>query len=75
MTLYVVHYQVGGYAREDASTTKIAGVYSDAKVAEYVKRACGGDVTEVEVDKIHMGFVAHLNELGIKIDTSGRIKQ
>lgn len=67
MKLYVVHYTHGGYAREDSDVSAIAGVYTDESVAKKVKLAVSGTISEVELDLIQPGYLAHLRALGFDI--------
>lgn len=70
MTIYVVSHTVGGYAREDASTSSVVGVYSDDGIATLVKKSVGGDakVTPIELDVVPPGYLDFAkNVLGVDI--------
>ena len=59
MKLFAVIYSVGGFAREDAATPSIAGIYSDEKIADTVRKAAGvgAKVVPVELDEIAPGYL------------------
>lgn len=64
--LYVVHYTIGGYAREDADQTIAAGVYTDIRLATVHKMVCsGGQITELDLDVLPRGVIAAANEMGL----------
>ena len=64
--LYVVHNTTSGYAREDSAMSSVAGVYTDADVADKVRKAVGSGatVTQVELNKVHPGYVNFLQAMG-----------
>ncbi|MBB4867579.1 hypothetical protein HNP46_006493 [Pseudomonas nitritireducens] len=69
MTLYAVVGVAGGYAREDAGTGQVYGLYSSEEVANTVRKGFGFGCTvqPVELDVIPPGVLANLLELGFKL--------
>lgn len=65
MELLAVIYSVGGFAREDAANPAIAGIFTDPKIAEVVRKAAGhgAKIVPVEVDKIAPGYVSFASEV------------
>jgi hypothetical protein len=65
MELLAVIYTVGGFAREDASKAAIAGIFTDPKIAETVRKAAGYDakVVTVTLDKIAPGYINFAKEV------------
>ena len=69
MELFAVIYSMGGYCRGDATIPKLAGIYTDLKVAEKV-RSCvsGSTIQKVKLDEIAPGYVDFAkNVLGVDI--------
>jgi hypothetical protein len=67
MKLYVVHRTRAGYAREDAPTSDVLGVYTDREVARKVAILGHGQYMEVEVDYIMPGIRAAAPEYGFEL--------
>lgn len=67
MELHVVARPTAGYAREDAGSVGVVGAYSDAAVADKVRRLSGFDakVERVTVDVIPVGFLRNAGAFGI----------
>ena len=66
MKLYIVSYQVGGYAREDASQTRISGVFTEDKLelAKKLKNARQfSTIHECELNEVQPGFKGFLKEI------------
>ena len=59
MKLFAVIYSIGGFAREDVATPSIAGIFSDEKIADTVRKAAGlgAKVLTVELDNIAPGYL------------------
>lgn len=68
MKLYVVHRTRSGYAREDASTSDVIGVYTLKEVAQKVAALGYGRWDEVDVDAIPPGIKAAAPHYGIDFD-------
>lgn len=67
MKVYVVHCTRSGYAREDAPSSDVVGVYTEEQTAITVSRVCGGRYKEIEVDYIHPGHRNAAAEFGFKL--------
>ena len=67
MKVYVVHRTRGGYAREDAPTSDVIGVYTDKEVARKVAILGHGRYDEMEVDYIVPGIKAAAPEFGMTL--------
>ena len=67
MKVFVVHRTVGGYAREDASSGDVVGVYTDITLAKKVALLARGTWTEVDVDYIWPGIEQLAPEFGITL--------
>ena len=67
MKLFVVHRTVGGYAREDASSSDVVGLYTDGEVARKIAILAHGQYKEVEVDYIMPGFINAASEFGMTL--------
>ena len=67
MKVFVVHRTVSGYAREDASSSDVVGVYTDQEVARKVALLGRGKWTEVEVDYIMPYFINTAPEFGMTL--------
>lgn len=67
MKLFVVHRTRGGYAREDAPTSDVIGVYTDKEVARKVALLSYGRYDEVELDYIYPGIKAAAPEFGFEL--------
>ena len=67
MKVYVVHRIRGGYAREDAPTSDVIGVYTDKEVARKVALTGYGQYMEVELDYILPGIKAAADEFGFEL--------
>lgn len=67
--VHIVVKTVGGYAREDASVPDVVGAYSDAIVAEKVRKLSGCDakVVSVNLDSVPPGVLAFAKEIGITL--------
>jgi len=65
--VFVVHRTRGGYAREDAPTSDVLGVYTDKEVARKVAILGYGEWMEVEVDYIYPGIKSAAPEFGFKL--------
>ena len=66
MKLYAVHRTRGGYAREDAATSDVIGVYTDKEVARKVALIGHGQWMEIELDYIPPGIKAAADEFGFE---------
>ena len=67
MKVFVVHRTRPGYAREDASTSDVIGVYTDKEVARKVALLGHGRYDEVEMDYIFPGIKAAAPEFGMTL--------
>jgi len=67
MKLHIVTYQVGGYAREDAPVTRVAGAFVNPKLAEKIRIIVGGDIEEIELDHVAPGYLQTAEALGITL--------
>jgi hypothetical protein len=67
MKVFVVHRSVGGYAREDASSSDVVGVYTDGEVARKIALLARGQCKEVEVDYIMPYFINTASEFGMTL--------
>ena len=65
MKVYVVHRTRAGYAREDAHTSDVVGVFTDKEVARKVALLSYGRYDEMEVDYIMPGIKAAAPEYGM----------
>lgn len=65
MIVYAVAYKVGGYAREDADSAKIGGIYTDINRALIHAKVVGGDAITIEIDVMPPGIEAAAKELGL----------
>jgi len=65
--LHVVTAQVGGFAREDAPTATVVGVYTDPKLAKNVSVAygMGATVNTIVVDHVPPGIADAMKALGL----------
>lgn len=65
--LHVVVAMSGGFAREDAPTPSLVGVYTDPDLAKKVALAYGfsATVTPVKVDHIMPGVLQNMQALGL----------
>jgi len=66
--LYAVAYAVGGYAREDADSIKIGGIYTDINRARIHAMVVHGDTISIELDVMPAGIEALAKELGLISD-------
>lgn len=62
-TVYVVTYSVGGYAREDGTTAKCGGAYTEEYKARNHAMVTHGTVTPIELDVMPPGIAAQIKEL------------
>ena len=67
MKVYVVHRTCEGYAREDAPTSDVIGVYTNKEVARKVAILGRGSYDEMEVDYIVPGIKAAAPEFGMTL--------
>ena len=67
MKLYAVHRTREGYAREDAHTSDVIGIYTDQEVARRVAVISYGQWQEVEVDYIPPGIKADATAYGVTL--------
>ena len=65
MKVYVVHRNRSGYAREDAPTSDVVGVFTDQEVARKVAMLSYGRYDEMEADYIMPGIKAAALEFGM----------
>lgn len=63
--LYVVHRTRSGYAREDAKTSDVVGVFTDPETARKVALLSYGKYELVELDYIMPGIRAAAPEYGL----------
>lgn len=65
MELYAVIYTVGGFAREDSPNPAIAGIYTDDKIADIVRKAVGHGaiVTPIKLDQVAPGYINFAKEV------------
>lgn len=75
MELLAVIYSVGGFAREDSPNPAIAGIFTDPKIAEIVRKAAGhgAKIVPVEVDKISPGYISFAKDV-LNIDLAKMIQ-
>lgn len=68
-TVHVVTSLVSGYAREDASTSRAVGVYTDPELARKVAQLCGfgSSANAVEVNFVPAGIKSDADAFGIKL--------
>ncbi|HET8688677.1 MAG TPA: hypothetical protein VFM18_18840 [Methanosarcina sp.] len=65
ITLYAVATIQGGYAREDAGTANVDGIYSDANNARIHAMVVHGKVVPVVLDQMPAGIIANAKEIGL----------
>jgi len=68
-TVHVVTTLVSGYAREDASTSRAVGAYTDPELARKVAQLCGfgSSAHAVELNVVPAGIKADAEVFGIKL--------
>lgn len=64
--LHIVVDQVGGFAREDASTPCVIGAYTNPKVAQQVKIIAnsGASIHTVEINHVPEGYLRSAEQMG-----------
>lgn len=70
MILHIVMGQVGGFSREDPSTTYVIGAYTDPELAKKVKMVSGvgSSIDTVEIDQIKPHILEAFKAFGVKHD-------
>lgn len=65
MKLFAVIHSVGGFLREDAPTPSIAGIFTDEKIADTVRKCVGlsAKVIPVNLDEVAPGYLNFANEV------------
>jgi len=66
--IHVVTYHVGGFAREDAPVTKVAGAFTSEPVASIIAKCVGGTLHTVEVDVVQPGYRKTAEAYGLNLD-------
>lgn len=71
MKLFAVVYSINGFSAKDSPTPAIAGIYTDEKIAEIVKKAAGSTakITTITLDKVAPGYIDFAKQvLNIDLD-------
>lgn len=65
MELFAVIHTVGGFSREDAPNTAIAGIFTDLQIAETVRKAAGvnAKMVSVKLDDVAPGYIVFAKEV------------
>lgn len=76
MKIFAVIHTVGGFAREDAPTASIAGLYTDEKIADIVRKAAGvgAKVVPVNLDEVLPGYIDFAKQV-LNIDLAQILKE
>ena len=76
MKIYAVIYSVGGFTKEDVYRPAIAGVYTNNKIAEAVKKSVGygASVVSLEMNEISPGYIKFAKEI-LKIDIEKMLEE
>lgn len=66
--IHIVLGSVGGFCREDPSSSYVIGVYTDEELAKKVKMVSGygSSLHSVEIDKLNPGILEAFEAFGVK---------
>lgn len=76
MKVFAVVHTVGGFAREDAPNISVAGIFTDEKIADIVKKSAGVDakVIPIIIDEVLPGYIDFAKQV-LNIDLKQILKE